>query len=193
MKSILKKVLFVVLILLIGIDLNLYTKEIFDLRVKCETEKKYDMILKWSEQLEQKGLISISSQEFAKAATIVMWCESNLKTTSKDKLNAQGLFQIMPKTRRYLNLPEDIRDLSFEQQLEIYEMFLVKSGHLYKVQNSVDLHVIGFAPSKFSKKVFYPKKVNPYLDYDGDGVLTRNDLKLFQNKRVESNTFVKNL
>lgn len=193
MKSILKKVLFVVLILLIGIDLNLYTKEIFDLRIKCETEKKYDIILKWSEQLEQKGLISISSQEFAKAATIVMWCESNLKTTSKDKLNAQGLFQIMPKTRQGLGLPKDISHLSFEEQLEMYEKFLLSSGHLYKVKNSVDLHVIGFAPSRFSRKVFYPSSVNPHIDYDRNGVLTREDLKTFQDKRVESNTFVKNL
>ena len=151
------------------------------------------MILRWSEQLEQKGLISISAQKFAKAATIVMWCESNLKTTSKDKLNAQGLFQIMPKTRQGLGLPEDIRHLSFEDQLEMYEVFLVSSGHLCKVKNSVDLHVIGFAPSRFSRKVFYPSSVNPHIDYDNNGVLTREDLSIFQNKRIRSNVFIKNL
>jgi len=189
------KTIFVVVVLLLGYTVNSYTVELGSPRIEePETiEEKYKVIQEWSHGLKEKGLISISPDSFAKAATIVMWCESGLNTKS-DSQGQQGLNQLLPSTRKLIGAPKDIRDKSFKQQLEYFERYLILTNKSQKVKCSIDLHALNFAPSRFHKDVFCKtSKGLKALDRNKDGVISRQDLYLFQQKRIKKNAFLKSL
>jgi len=190
------KTVFVVVVLLLGYTVNSYTVELGSPRIEePETiEEKYKVIQEWSHGLKEKGLISISPDSFAKAAIIVMWCESRLETKSQDKLGSQGLNQLLPSTRKLIGAPNDIRNKSFREHLEYFEAYLVLTGKSNQIECSIDLHALNFAPSRFHKEVFCKtSKGLKALDKNQDGVISRQDLHLFQQKKIIKNSFLKSL
>lgn len=191
------KIIFVLASLLIlGYQVNSYTVELGSPRIEepSNIEEKYQVIREWSHSLKSKGVISIHPDSFAKAATIVMWCESRLETTSQDRLGSQGLNQLLPQTRELIGAPKDIRNRSFREHLDYFESYLILTGKSQKIKCSIDLHALNFAPSRFHKEIFCNTTPGlKALDENKDGVISREDLKIFQNKRIKSNAFIKNL
>lgn len=190
------KIIFVFVVLLLGYTVNSYNFELGSPRIEEPTtiEEKYKVIQEWSHGLKEKGLISISADSFAKAAIIVMWCESRLETKSQDKLGSQGLNQLLPSTRKLIGAPVDIRNKSFREHLEYFEDYLILTGKSRQIQCSIDLHALNFAPSRFHKEVFCKtSKGLKALDKNKDGVISRQDLHLFQQKRILKNKFISNL
>lgn len=190
------KIIFVLASLLIlGYNVNSYTVGLGSPRIEepSNIEEKYQVIREWSHSLKSKGVISIHPDSFAKAAIIVMWCESNLNTKSDSK-GQQGLNQLLPLTRELIGAPKDIRNKSFREHLNYFESYLILTGKSQKIKCSIDLHALNFAPSRFHKEIFCNTTSGlKALDKNKDGVISREDLKIFQNKRIKSNTFIKNL
>ena len=192
----LTKMIFVFVVLLLGYTVNSYNFELGSPKIEEPTtiEEKYKVIQEWSHSLKEKGLISISPDSFAKAAIIVMWCESGLETKSQDRLGSQGLNQLLPSTRKLIGAPVDIRNKSFREHLEYFEDYLILTGKSQQIQCSIDLHALNFAPSRFHKEVFCKtSKGLKALDKNKDGVISRQDLHLFQQKRIFKNKFISNL
>lgn len=163
-------------------------------------QKVFDEYIKCGERLLKDSLITISATEFARAATIVAYCESGLETTIKSGDNSVGIHQITVKNLLKLKTnPDKYTQMSIQEQIIIHEKFLRKINHrfLKSIKNPIDFHILNFAPSNYNKKVLSSTN-NKYLkalDKDKDQIITDNDFVLFQDMRIATckNQFIRDL
>lgn len=174
-------------------QLPIYTEQsINDMSIEDIVFQEY---YNMGKRLLQDNLITIPASQFAKIATIVAYCESNLNTKA-NKLDQQGIFQITEDTRKACNIPEQY-DLSIDEQIKCHEIFLRKCSvkALRSIKTSVDFHALNFAPSRVFQDTL-SKVTNKYLaalDFTRDNIITKEDLKIFQKKRVKNNKYIYNL
>lgn len=147
--------------------------------------------LKWycldiSKRLDDLGYLSVTPEQFAEFMYKVSYCESGHKINAKGKDSAGsiGLWQMSKETRRKLKVTHGGLNI----QAENYYKFLVAGGKkLRYIKNSVDLHCYNFTPGNFRKDTL-SRVTNPQLealDLNRDGVITREDINLFQKKRLK--------
>lgn len=141
-------------------------------------------------------LITIDPATFAAACITVHYSESNFQKNVIGDNHSVGIWQVTKKTRKALSIP-DISNMTIKEQLVYYEKYLraCPKNALSKVKNSIDLHVLHFAPFRTNKNIL-SKVCNKHLrglDRDKDGVITREDLKLFQEKRIRNSQQVTNI
>mgnify|MGYP000853883859 FL=1 len=144
-----------------------------------------DYCLEIACKLDKLGYLSISPETFADYMFIVAKCESN---HTLDALNGDqtGLWQHTEATMKKLHMKPPT---TLENQAYNYLIFLKAVGKkkLRKVKTSVDLHCYNFAPCR-NKDGILSIVNNPgleALDFDKDSVITKNDLKIFQQKRLK--------
>ena len=148
--------------------------------------------LKWdcldiSKRLDDLGYLSVTPEQFAEFMYKVSYCESGHKINAKGKDSAGsiGLWQMSKETRRKLKVTHGGLNI----QAENYYKFLVAGGKkLRYIKNSVDLHCYNFTPGNFRKDTL-SRVTNPQLealDLNRDGVITREDINLFQKKRLKA-------
>lgn len=160
----------------------------------------FDEYTKCGERLLKDSLISISPKEFARAATIVAYCESGLKTDIKSGDNSVGIHQItITNLLKLKTNPNKYTQMSIQEQIKIHEKFLRNLNHrfLKSIKNPIDFHILNFAPSNYNKKVLSSTN-NKYLkalDKDKDHIITNYDFVLFQDVRISTckNQFIRDL
>lgn len=163
-------------------------------------ERVFKEYTKCGERLLKDSLISISPIEFARAATIVAYCESGLKTNVKSGDNSVGIHQITITNLLTLKTnPKKYTNMDVSEQVQIHEKFLrsVNRRFLKAMKTPIDFHVINFAPSNYDKKVISSTS-NKYLkalDKNHDSKITIIDFVLFQDARINSskNQFIRDL
>ena len=163
-------------------------------------QQVFNEYIECGERLLKDSLISISPKEFARAATIVAYCESGLRTNIKSGDPSIGLNQITIKNLLSLNTdPDTFKKMNIKEQVIVYEKYLrnVHKPILKACKSSIDFHVINFAPSNAKKKIL-SKATNKYLvalDLNKDQVITKEDFVLFQDHRVSktNKTFIRDL
>ena len=163
-------------------------------------ERVFFEYTKCGERLLKDSLISISPTEFARAATIVAYCESGLKTNVKSGDNSVGIHQIT--VTNLLNLktsPEEYTNMDVSEQIKIHEKFLrsVNRRFLKSMKTPIDFHIINFSPSKYNKNILSSTS-NKYLkalDKNHDRLITVIDFVLFQDARINhsKNKFIRDL
>lgn len=163
---------------LMNIDFNLYLKVDSILKFKnynC-TNKQYALI-KTAEDLKIK----------AEWLLFVIHKESSGYTDIKNPIsNAVGIIQWLPKTASYLGYDTNtIKNMSFEEQLDLAKKYLLKTGKLEYVNSYEDLYMTIFFPLAVGKKDGYiigkkGSKVvlqNRAIDINKDGIITVKDFK----------------
>lgn len=155
--------------------------------IELKIYKAYVLV---GQRLLEDNLISITPKMFANFATVVAYCESDFNSKSV-KLDQQGIAQITKDTRSACNIPDQL-DLSVEQQVEYHELFLRKCSikALRSVKSSVDFHALNFAPSRIFQDTL-SKVSNKWLaalDFTKDDIITRDDFRLFQNRRIKQSS-----
>jgi len=155
-------------------------KQIYQVR---EYHKIFEKV---GERLLPEGL-SISPSTFADYALIVSYCESGWNPQAKNSIDAQGLFQWTRATRFYLDIPSNITDKAFEDQAEYLYLFIKATGKANKIKTAADLHQINLSPSTpMNTDTLCNIENNAALDFDENGYINKNDLILFQKKRILS-------
>ena len=151
------------------------------------TKTLKDYCLDISKRLDSIGYLSVSPEKFSEFIFIVALCESGgeIKIKGRDSAGSYGLWQMSESTRNKLKVRQGN---CLSSQSENYYKFLVAVGKtkIRSVKNSVDLHCFNFAPSR-NKDGVLSKVTNPQLealDFNKDGVITREDFKLFQKKEI---------
>lgn len=136
-------------------------------------EDKWNLFRKLGTELP----ITITPEKFADCCIQVYWCESNLDPKAVN--NGQvGFFQMTRETRKRLHLPIVH---TFHEQLHQLKMYLLATKKIHRVKNSIDLHVLNFSPARFGQRVL--SRAVGGLDFNQDGIITRQDLAIFQNKK----------
>lgn len=132
--------------------------------------------------------ISIEPAQFAAASMIVHYAESGLQTTVKGDNHSTGIWQCTKGTRKALKIPE-MSNLLRQEQLLYYEKFLLACPKkaLLAIRNSVDLHTLHFAPSRTRNQILCEASNHNLkaLDRNKDGVITKDDLLLFEEHRIK--------
>lgn len=144
-----------------------------------------DYCLEISLRLDRLGYLSVSPQQFSKFLWIVSYCESGHQLTASDGISV-GLFQMTTDTKRRLRIP---KGNSLEAQAEGYFKYLKALGktRVRSIKNSVDLHCYNLTVR--NKDGILSKVTNERLDaldLNRDSVITKEDLRLFQNKRLNN-------
>lgn len=140
-------------------------------------------------RLDKIGYLSVSPEKFSQFLWIVSYCESGHQIAASDGMSI-GLWQMTDETKRKLGLT---KSNSIQSQAEGYYSFLKALGkkRVRSIKSSVDLHCYNFAPCR-NKEGVLSKVTNAglaALDLNGDSIITKQDLKLFQTKRL--NTYLK--
>lgn len=138
-------------------------------------------------RLDKLGYLSVTPKQFASFMWIVSYCESGHKVNAKgkDAAGSIGLFQMTKETRSRLK----VKHGGLKVQAENYYKFLKAGGRkLRYIKNSVDLHCYNFTPGNFKKDTL-SQVTNPQLkalDLNKDSVITREDIRMFQKKRLKA-------
>lgn len=146
-----------------------------------------DYCLEISHRLNDLGYISVTPEQFAEFIWKVSYCESGHKIDAKgkDAAGSIGLFQMTEETRQRLKVSHG----GLKVQAENYFKFLKAGGkRLRHIKNSVDLHCYNFRPPIFTRDTL-SRVTNPQLkalDLNKDSVITREDIRLFQKKRLKA-------
>lgn len=153
------------------------------IEIKSQPKTLKDYCLEIAIRLDKIGYLSVSPEKFSEFIYIVSYCESGHKLNATDGISV-GLWQITAENRKRLKLkpPTDL-----ENQADNYFKYLKAVGkkRIRSIKNSVDLHCYNF--SLRDKDGVLSKVTNPgldALDLNRDSVITKEDLKLFQNKRL---------
>lgn len=142
--------------------------------------------------LFNQALIKVPIDTFAKWCVIVAWCESNLNTKAHNG-SQQGICQLTRKTRKYLRIPDNILDQTLARQVYYHYLYLTECSLkiLKGVRSSEDLHFLNLKP--FGERKLKVSKKTKALDFDNDGYITPNDLRLFQLKRIKENSVIEEM
>lgn len=158
-------------------------------------ELVYDCYYNVGKRLISDNLINISADQFATYATIVAYCESELNPKS-NKLDQQGIAQITKDTRKSLGIAS-MKNMSIEEQINSHEKFFRKCSKkaLKLIHSSTDFHALNFAPSRMHKTKLsdVTNKYLAALDFNKDNIITRDDLYLYQTKKVKYNKYISDL
>jgi hypothetical protein len=169
-------------------------KDIITLSIENKTdepqnfEERYTIVKEFADSMYSRGKIVAKPELFANALLIITYCESGYDTTIKgsDGAKSTGLFQFTKRTREILNIEKNMNEYSFKEQIWLYERFIDATYPAsIRCKTIEDFHIMNFAPSKVGKNVL-SKVTNKHLkglDMDGDSLITKNDFKLFQEKR----------
>ena len=125
----------------------------------------------------------------------VMWLETakTFDSSKRNSIGAVGLIQFMPDTAKLLGTTTaKLRAMSAVEQLDYVEKHLVncKRDAGYRDNQTLDsgtLYSLVFLPGR-SKRVVLTRRGEKYykknkgLDYNKDGVITKNDLSSVLNK-----------
>lgn len=153
--------------------------------------EKKEILFNLGEDLKENYGLKISPSTFADAAIIVLWCESELSTTatSVDGYDSQGINQLTADTRQKLGIPKDIKDDDFATQVQYFKKYLIATGKIPQIQNSVSLHCMNFSPksSPAAQTFCTAKGCLRNLDLNKNGQIDRKDFFIFQRKRTEKN------
>lgn len=139
-----------------------------------------------AKRLDKLGYLSVSPDKFASFMWVVSYCESGHKidVKGKDAAGSIGLFQMTKETRSRLK----VKHGGLKVQAENYFKFLKAGGkRLRHIKNSVDLHCYNFRPPIFTRDTL-SQVTNPQLealDFNKDSVITREDIRLFQKKKLK--------
>lgn len=137
-------------------------------------------------KLNDLGYLSVTPEKFASFIWKVSYCESGHKVNAKgkDAAGSIGLFQMTKATRSRLKVNHG----GLKVQAENYFKFLKAGGkRLRHIKNSIDLHCYNFTPANFKRDTL-SNVTNPQLealDFNKDSVITREDIKFFQKKRLK--------
>lgn len=137
-----------------------------------------------AKRLDALGYLSVSPEQFATFMWKVSYCESGHKVNAKGGAGSIGLFQMTKETRNRLK----VKHGSLNMQAENYYKFLKAGGkRLRHIKNSVDLHCYNFTPANFRRDTLSQVTNDGLraLDFNKDSVITREDIRLFQNKRLK--------
>lgn len=132
----------------------------------------------------------------------VMNSESGLNANARNRYTgATGLIQFMPKTAQSLGTSvEDLAQMNEFQQLDFVEKYLVNAKRSYIKGNhelsAGDVYGLIFLPAKSGENVLAVEGTKRYrqnkgLDYDGDGVISRDDLTAHINTKMVDVKFEK--
>lgn len=137
-----------------------------------------------AKRLDDLGYLSVTPEEFASFIWKVSYCESGHRVNVKsgDQL---GLWQMTADTRSRLK----VRHGGLNTQAENYYKFLANAGtKLRWIKSSVDLHCYNFTPANFRKDTLSQVTNDGLraLDLNKDSVITRQDIILFQKKRLKA-------
>lgn len=140
-----------------------------------------------AKRLDALGYLSVSPEQFASFIWKVSYCESGHKVKAKGKDNAGslGLWQMSKETRQRLK----VRHGGLTTQADNYFKFLANAGTKLKyIKSSVDLHCYNFTPANFRKDTLSQVTNDGLraLDLNKDSVITRQDIILFQKKRLKA-------
>lgn len=140
-----------------------------------------------AKRLNELGYLSVSPEQFASFIWKVSYCESGHKVKAKgtDAAGSLGLWQMTADTRKKLK----VRHGGLSVQAENYFKFLAAGGNKLRwIKSSIDLHCYNFTPSNFRKDTLSQVTNDGLraLDLNQDSVITREDIKLFQKKRLKA-------
>lgn len=132
----------------------------------------------------------------------VMNSESGLNANARNRYTgATGLIQFMPKTAKSLGTSvEDLAQMNEFQQLDFVEKYLVKAKRSYIKGNhelsAGDVYGLIFLPAKSGENILAVEGTKRYrqnkgLDYDGDGIISRDDLTAHINTKMVDVKFEK--
>lgn len=190
-----KKLLFTLLFLSIGFY---EIKEIYKEPTIFITGKREYSVKDKHQFLKQAASqitgLRITPSEFADAALIVLFCESRLRTDAEGCSGSQGINQLTLETRKLLGIPENILKDDFETQVTYFVKFInaTNKGHLIK--DSVSLHALNFSPSNAHLEILCNASSGlKGLDINGNGVIDKDDLYLFQRTHVSENKYVEKI
>lgn len=139
-----------------------------------------------AKRLDALGYLSVTPEQFASFMWVVSYCESGHKINAKgkDAAGSIGLFQMTKETRSRLK----VKHGGLNVQAENYFKFLKAGGRKLKcINNSVDLHCYNFTPANFKRDTL-SQVTNPQLkalDLNKDSVITREDIRMFQKKKLK--------
>lgn len=143
-----------------------------------------DYCLEISHRLNDLGYISVSPEKFAEFMYKVSYCESGHKVKAKNG-DQLGLWQMTADTRKKLK----VRHGGLDIQAKNYYKFLAAGGKKLRwIKSSVDLHCYNFTPANFRKDTLSQVTNDGLraLDLDKDSIITRQDIILFQKKRLKA-------
>lgn len=147
--------------------------------IKDKIDKILDEHIKFANELYRDSIITINPNQFAKMLLVMNYCESGLRSDviSKDGEFSHGIYQFTEKTRKYLNIPDDITTASINQQNEYYKryMLMVGKSKTQRIKTIIDLHAMNYTPRNMFKNILSSKGT----------ILVRSDLIEFQRKRVK--------
>lgn len=140
-----------------------------------------------AQRLDALGYLSVSPEQFASFIWKVSYCESGHKVKAKgtDGAGSLGLWQMSKETRKRLK----VRHGGLSVQANNYFKFLAAGGNKLRwVKSSIDLHCYNFTPANFMKDTLSQVTNDGLraLDFNKDSVITREDIILFQKKRLKA-------
>lgn len=140
--------------------------------------------------------LKISPSKFADMALIMLYCESGLnpKAVSVDGHESQGISQLTSATRKRLNIPDCILDDDFPRQVEYFKQFLISTKKISKIDNSITLHLLNFAPCvplSRQDSICTATGGLVHLDLNKNGKIDSRDFLQFQRQRTSENKTVK--
>lgn len=186
MKSRLQQTLINLIILLLvacPCPIKVATNSVLMLNLPEKPKTLEELCLDISNRLDALGYLSVSPEKFATFIWKVSYCESGhkVKAKSRDQL---GLWQMTADTRKKLR----VKHGCINTQAENYFKFLKAGGRkLRRIKTSVDLHCYNFAPARFTQDTLSQVTNDGLraLDFNKDSIITKEDLKLFQKKRLK--------
>lgn len=164
------------------------------------TPKKYtiiekrQMLMELGVELKNYGL-RISPSKFADISLIVLYSESGLNPKAKSSDGSQGINQLTPDTRKRLGIPSNILTDDFPTQLTYFKSYLISTGKIKQIDDSVTLHILNFAPAAPLKRdsICSAKGGLASLDLNQNGHIDREDFLKFQRQRTSENKAVKTI
>lgn len=152
--------------------------------IKSQPKSLKEYCLEIAHRLDKLGYLSVSPEEFSEFIYIVSYCESGHKLNATDGISV-GLWQITTENRKRLKLKPPT---TLENQADNYFRYLKAIGkkRVRSIKNSVDLHCYNF--SLRDKDGILSRVTNKgldALDLNRDSVITKEDIRLFQKKRLK--------
>lgn len=178
------------------LEMNL-NSDIKDLPVEYSIEEKHKILYDLGVDLSENHGLKISAEKFADISLIVLYCESGLNTraVSADGYGSQGINQLTESTRKYLNIPSNILEDDFKIQVSYFKQFLISTKKIPRIEDSVSLHLLNFAPSVPVGRHEICKSSGGlvHLDFNKNEIIDREDFVFFQSLRVSENPYVKGI
>lgn len=182
----------------IGLEKQEIPSQIKIINKKYSFSEKKKILYDLGVDLKQNHGLRISPSKFAEIALIMLYSESGLnpKAVSIDGYQSQGINQLTSATRKKLGIPDNILEDDFPKQVEYFKSFLISTKKINKIDNSVTLHLLNFAPSlPLSRRdsVCVAKGGLVHLDINKNGKIDEGDFLEFQRQRTAEHKNLKTI